>query len=75
MLFTVLHNSDVACELQMRDMNHENLNYFIGLCTEAPNICIVTAFCNRGSLQVILNITALTCLPLCSCLFATEIFW
>jgi len=36
----------------MRDMNQENLNPFIGLCNDAPNICMVTAYCSRGSLQV-----------------------
>ena len=42
----------VDCAFQMRDMNHENVNQFIGLCTEAPHISIVAAFCSRRSLHV-----------------------
>lgn len=36
----------------LRDMRHDNLNAFIGACTEPPNICIITDYCNRGSLKV-----------------------
>ena len=60
--FTAGHSvvlMDIACSLQMRDMNHENVNHFIGLCTEAPNISILKAFCSRGSLMVG---NAITCL-------------
>ena len=37
---------------QMRDMRHDNVNPFIGACVEPPNICIVTQYCSKGSLQV-----------------------
>lgn len=39
----------------MRDLRHENLNPFIGACTDAPNICIITEYCSRGSLRDILE--------------------
>lgn len=37
---------------QMREIVHDNLCVFIGLCVDPGNICILTKFCLRGSLQV-----------------------
>ncbi|XP_035209039.1 guanylate cyclase 32E-like [Stegodyphus dumicola] len=39
----------------IREMRHENINPFIGACVDPPNICILSLFCSRGSLQDILN--------------------
>ncbi|XP_026479460.1 guanylate cyclase 32E-like [Ctenocephalides felis] len=39
----------------MRDIRHDNLNQFIGACTESPDICILSEYCNRGSLRDILE--------------------
>ncbi|ELU18794.1 hypothetical protein CAPTEDRAFT_180115 [Capitella teleta] len=39
----------------MREINHENLNGFVGACVDPPNICIVTKYCSKGSLQDILE--------------------
>jgi len=38
--------------VQMRDMNHENVNQFIGLCTDPPNISIAMVYCFRRSILV-----------------------
>ncbi|XP_020902491.1 atrial natriuretic peptide receptor 1 [Exaiptasia diaphana] len=40
---------------QVRDINHENLNTFIGACIESPNILLVWSHCRKGSLQDVLN--------------------
>ncbi|ELU09639.1 hypothetical protein CAPTEDRAFT_119081 [Capitella teleta] len=37
----------------MRQLVHENINTFVGL-TLAPEVCIVNAFCSKGTLQDIL---------------------
>ncbi|OCT71259.1 guanylate cyclase 2G [Xenopus laevis] len=40
----------------MREMKNENLLTFFGVCTEPPNVCIVTQYCKKGSLKdVLLN--------------------
>ncbi|XP_077334342.1 atrial natriuretic peptide receptor 2 [Lithobates pipiens] len=39
----------------MRDVQFNHLTRFLGACIDAPNICIVTEYCPRGSLQDILE--------------------
>uniref|UniRef100_A0A672JNU3 Atrial natriuretic peptide receptor 2 n=1 Tax=Salarias fasciatus TaxID=181472 RepID=A0A672JNU3_SALFA len=46
----------VLLELKhMRDVQFNHLTRFIGACIDPPNICIVTEYCPRGSLQDILE--------------------
>ncbi|KAK7895420.1 hypothetical protein WMY93_020745 [Mugilogobius chulae] len=40
---------------KMRDIQFNHLTRFIGACIDPPNICIVTEYCPRGSLQDILE--------------------
>jgi len=41
---------------QIRDVHHPNLTRFFGACVDAPNICIITEYCSRGSLEeIVLN--------------------
>ncbi|CAB1334274.1 unnamed protein product [Coregonus sp. 'balchen'] len=43
---------NVLFELKhMRDIQNEHLTRFIGACIDPPNICIITEYCPRGSLQ------------------------
>ncbi|CAL1612253.1 unnamed protein product [Knipowitschia caucasica] len=49
-------NRKVLFELKhMRDVQNEHLTRFIGACIDAPNMCILTEYCPRGSLQDILE--------------------
>jgi len=53
---TVELGRNVLMELkQMRDIRHENVNMFIGACTEPENILIVTQYASKGSLQDVLE--------------------
>ncbi|XP_039623619.1 atrial natriuretic peptide receptor 1-like isoform X2 [Polypterus senegalus] len=39
----------------MRDVQNEHLTRFIGACIDPPNMCIITEYCPRGSLQDIME--------------------
>ncbi|XP_027004959.1 atrial natriuretic peptide receptor 1 isoform X1 [Tachysurus fulvidraco] len=44
----------------MRDVQNDHITRFIGACIDPPNICIVTEYCLRGSLQDILENESIT---------------
>uniref|UniRef100_A0A6Q2Y6C9 Guanylate cyclase n=1 Tax=Esox lucius TaxID=8010 RepID=A0A6Q2Y6C9_ESOLU len=52
---------NVLFELKhMRDVQNEHLTRFIGACIDPPNICIITEYCPRGSLQDIMENESIT---------------
>ncbi|XP_051922703.1 atrial natriuretic peptide receptor 1 [Hippocampus zosterae] len=54
-------NRKLLFELKhMRDVQNEHLTRFIGACIDPPNICIITEYCPRGSLQDILENDSIT---------------
>ncbi|XP_040899910.1 atrial natriuretic peptide receptor 1-like [Toxotes jaculatrix] len=54
-------NRKVLFELKhMRDVQNEHMTRFIGACIDPPNICIITEYCPRGSLQDILENDSIT---------------
>ncbi|XP_022617716.1 atrial natriuretic peptide receptor 1-like isoform X2 [Seriola dumerili] len=54
-------NRNILFELKhMRDVQNEHLTRFIGASIDPPNICIITEYCPRGSLQDILENDSIT---------------
>ncbi|XP_024077201.1 atrial natriuretic peptide receptor 1-like, partial [Terrapene carolina triunguis] len=53
-------NPAFSIPLQIRDVQNEHLTRFVGACTDPPNICILTEYCPRGSLQDILENESIT---------------
>ncbi|XP_041819300.1 guanylate cyclase 2G [Chelmon rostratus] len=39
----------------MKEMKHENLVQFFGVCVEPPNVCLVIQYCRKGSLKDVLS--------------------
>lgn len=49
-------NRSLMLELKkMKDLQHEHLVRFYGACLDAPDSCLLTEFCPKGSLQDILE--------------------
>ncbi|XP_058475260.1 atrial natriuretic peptide receptor 1 [Solea solea] len=44
----------------MRDVQNEHLTRFIGACVDTPNMCIITEYCPRGSLQDLMESDSIT---------------
>ncbi|KAM9340648.1 atrial natriuretic peptide receptor 1-like [Symphorus nematophorus] len=44
----------------MRDVQNEHLTRFIGSCIDPPNMCIITEYCPRGSLQDLMESDSIT---------------
>ncbi|KAK6046588.1 hypothetical protein COOONC_15907, partial [Cooperia oncophora] len=44
----------------MREMQHDNLNRFLGLCLDGPQLLSIWKYCNRGSLHDVITRGATT---------------
>uniref|UniRef100_A0A3B4WUN5 Guanylate cyclase n=1 Tax=Seriola lalandi dorsalis TaxID=1841481 RepID=A0A3B4WUN5_SERLL len=53
----LINYSDITIirEPLMKEMKHENLVQFFGVCIEPPNVCLVTQYCKKGSLKDVLK--------------------
>ncbi|XP_042363673.1 guanylate cyclase 2G [Plectropomus leopardus] len=55
---TNFHKPSIIAEFNvMKEMKHENLVQFFGVCIEPPNVCVVTQYCRKGSLKDVLKST------------------
>lgn len=46
---------DILLEFKdISEVQHQNINAFVGACIDNPNICLLTQYCNKGSLQDVL---------------------
>uniref|UniRef100_A0A673ABJ6 Guanylate cyclase n=1 Tax=Sphaeramia orbicularis TaxID=375764 RepID=A0A673ABJ6_9TELE len=53
---TNLQKPSIVAEFSlMKEMKHENLVQFFGVCIEPPNICLVIQYCKKGSLKDVLK--------------------
>eukprot|EP00795_Rhopilema_esculentum_P006236 gene6236-11647_t len=53
---TVHRNREMLLEFKMvRDLRSVNINPIVGVCVQYPNICILTQYCQKSSLQDILQ--------------------
>ena len=41
--------------LQVKDLQNDHIVRFLGACIDPPNMCIVTEYCQKGSLQDVLE--------------------
>ncbi|KAG1683360.1 Atrial natriuretic peptide receptor 2 [Nymphon striatum] len=53
LVLKLLHShKQVRCSLcEMRDVQHENIARFIGVCIDVPHVSILTEYCPKGSLM------------------------
>lgn len=39
----------------MLDMKHDNVNEFVGVCLDAPHVCVLMLYAHKGSVQDLIN--------------------
>ncbi|XP_065118683.1 guanylate cyclase 2G [Paramisgurnus dabryanus] len=55
-ILTNIKKPSVIAEFNMlKEIKHENLVQFFGVCIEPPNVCIVMQYCKKGSLKDVLQ--------------------
>ncbi|XP_016122743.1 guanylate cyclase 2G, partial [Sinocyclocheilus grahami] len=55
-ILTDIKKPSIIVEFNMlKEMKHENLVQFFGVCIEPPNVCIVMQYCQKGSLKDVLR--------------------
>ncbi|XP_032357621.1 guanylate cyclase 2G [Etheostoma spectabile] len=54
----IVQKPSIIAEFNLiKEMKHENLVQFFGVCIEQPNVCLVTQYCRKGSLKDVLRST------------------
>ncbi len=49
-------NRNILIELNtMRELAYENINQIVGICSKAPNVCVLMAYAERGTLQEVVQ--------------------
>ncbi|XP_059893695.1 guanylate cyclase 2G isoform X5 [Gadus macrocephalus] len=69
-----VHKPSIINEVNvMKELKHENLVQFFGVCTEPPNVCIVMQYCRKGSLRDVLKDSDVELDPMFKLSFAYDI--
>uniref|UniRef100_A0AC34Q8K7 Guanylate cyclase n=1 Tax=Panagrolaimus sp. JU765 TaxID=591449 RepID=A0AC34Q8K7_9BILA len=50
-----MEKEDISEYRQMRGMDHDNINRFVGLCLDGPEVLSIWRFCSRGSLRDVIQ--------------------
>ncbi|XP_071816906.1 atrial natriuretic peptide receptor 1-like [Apostichopus japonicus] len=67
---------DILEELTiMRELDHTNVNRFVGACTDSSNLCYIMIYCSKGSLKDILENDSLKIEWAFKYSLMTDIFW
>ncbi|KTF90026.1 hypothetical protein cypCar_00024206 [Cyprinus carpio] len=55
-IITDIKKPSIIAEFNMvKEMKHENIVQFFGVCIEPPNVCILMQYCKKGSLKDVLG--------------------
>jgi len=55
--------SRMSLSLQLKELNHDNIESFVGACIESGHICYLMQCCSRGTVQVRLHTALIMLIP------------